>query len=102
MDNKTNKALTFLCDRNPFDSLQRSQWVILLNDYLDKQGHRALQALAGFYCFCIDNKQGDEQSHAIRSTFTHDLNGMNESSMLPRSSSYAEIWDQECVKRGWL
>lgn len=96
----TEHALTLLCKRNPFDNdkVGQASYVMLLLDYIENQGETALQALAGFYCWAIDNK-GAEATPVILETFRHDLFSQEEKFMLPRSTDYLEFWIKELETR---
>lgn len=89
-------ALSFLSQRNPFigETLEIPQWkyLVMLMEFEEYKGTRALEALAGFYLYCVDKKRGDERSRLILSCFAHDLGGRNDKWMEPRSSSYHEFW----------
>lgn len=97
-------ALDFLADRNPLtDKIDtRVEWVCRLMDYQEHKGEKALQAMAGFYCWMLDNKEGDKRTQGIRTTIAHDIYGMRDKWCEPRSMPYLEFWEQECEKRGWL
>jgi hypothetical protein len=96
---ETDKALFFLAGRNPFrDKMEQSQYAMMLMEYIDHKGEDALQALAGFYIWCIANKKGKEFEYAVRGTFAHDLGEMSETTMLPRSTDYKQFWDEEMLK----
>lgn len=91
-------AFNFLCDRMPTEyDLDRSQWVSVLLRYEDKKGRDAIEGLAGFYLYAIRNL-GEKQSNAIYSTFTHDLNGVDDKWCEPRSMGYIEVWREENAK----
>lgn len=101
----TSLALDFLADRNPLDDYfeTRADWVITLMRYNIKKGNEAIQALAGFYCWMLDNKpMGEKRTHDIRATFSHDIGGMEDKWCQPRSMPYLEIWEQEIERRGWI
>lgn len=95
--NSAKFAFEFLCKCNPLDC-EQSTYVFMLMDFQEVQGDEAIEALAGFYVWCIDNLKGDKCTHAIVTTFTHDLNGRNDKHMLPRSSDYKKYWDEEVKK----
>jgi hypothetical protein len=102
----TEMALTFLCKRRPADGpyseerMPQHQYVTVLFEFLDKKGEEALQALAGFYCWMIDNKKGEERTRSITTTFCHDLSERDDKFCLPRSSGpgYLEYWQKEAAK----
>lgn len=89
LSKETEFALSFLCKRNAFD-IDHPQYVHILMEFLDVKGENALQALAGFYCYAIDNLKGEKCTAAIKETFAHDLNGRNDKYELPRSDEYLE------------
>jgi len=86
-------ALEFLAQRNPFD-VSQAEWVIMLMDFTDIHGEDALIALAGFYIYAI-KEMGEKSTHAIKSTFMHDVMGRKDRFMCPRSSAYGEIFRTE-------
>lgn len=99
MQDTTKKAMNLLCARRETiaPDLTQLHWVSLLMDFGDKHGEEGLQGLAGFYLWAFDNIpfEGDDDTkriRAIRSTMAHDINGMNERGMQPRSASYAEYF----------
>jgi hypothetical protein len=105
----TEMALSFLCKRRPSvgpyaeENMPQYQWVDILMDFLDKKGEEALQALAGFYCYMIDNQSErgeDKTSRDIAVTFSHDLGERNDTWSLPRSSGpgYLEYWLKEAER----
>jgi glutamate synthase domain-containing protein 2 len=99
---ETEMALAFLCKRKPsegrFDEMPQSTYALMVMEFLEKKGENALQALAGFYCWMIDNKKGDECTNGIVETFSHDLGERNDKWSLPRSSEYLEFWKKEVDK----
>lgn len=99
MTDATRRAFDFLSTRNPLNDLDvdQARYVCWLMDYVKVQGEEALQALAGSYLWAVDNlgHAPKKQDRFIRSTFAHDLGGMNERFMLPRSSEYLEVWQKE-------
>lgn len=92
MKKENENALSFLCGRNPFDHIERIQWVSILFDFADIHGEDALAALAGFYLYAIKEIGGEEGHRAIVSTFSHDVLGRKDAFMDPRSSDYAEFF----------
>ena len=95
---ETKIALAFLSKRNVLsDYWGQNQYVASLNQFAILKGQEALQALAGFYLYCVDTFSDDEkkQSQMISSTFAHDLGQMNDEWMLPRSSNYLKYWKKE-------
>lgn len=91
-------AFDFLCKRNPFhiiDEMTQIQYVCHLLDFQKIFGDEGIIALAGFYLYAIKEKLGDEATKAIKTTFVHDLKGMHEKGMLPRSSAYGEVFMNE-------
>jgi isocitrate dehydrogenase len=97
---ETEKALNFLSARNPLTEYwSQVTYVTRLMTYINNKGENALQALAGFYVWCLDNLEGEKISDAIASTFAHDLGQQEEKLMLPRSSSYLKFWKQELKNR---
>lgn len=92
-------ALHFLAARNPFDNVHQSQYAAMLMNLQDKKGDEAIEALAGFYVYAIDKIGGSEGSHAIETTFAHDLAEANDEFSLPRSSSYTKFWQEEYSRR---
>lgn len=97
MEKQTQAAFDFLCSRNPLD-IEQSTYVFLLMDFIAIQGEAALQGLAGFYIWTIENIEGEDQEGLIASTFAHDLGGMREKFMLPRSDDYKQFWEDEFKK----
>jgi len=101
LDKATEAAFAFLCKRRPADGpysherMEQYQYVMVLMEFQDKKGDDALKALAGFYCWMIDNKKGDDVTRGIIETFNHDLSERNDQWSLPRSSSYGEYWQRE-------
>lgn len=85
-------ASTFLSTRNPFDEVDQNKWIWLLTQYQEKFGDEGLIALAGFYIYAVQEIGGDRGSNAIQETFNHDIYGMNDKHMLPRSSSYEQFF----------
>ncbi len=99
---ETEIALSFLCKRKPsagrFDEMSQTEYALMVMDFLEAKGEEALQALAGFYCYMIDNKKGDECTNGIVETFNHDLGERNDKWSLPRSSTYLKFWKEEVEK----
>ncbi len=97
MTAETDKALDFLAERNVLSKyMGQATYVMHLIAFIDNKGEEALQALAGFYIYCIDHITDEtKQSSALITTFAHDLLGSNIPTMLPRSSEYKEFWDKE-------
>lgn len=96
---RTEFALNFLAKRNPFSGdTSHSEYVFILMNFQDKKGDVAIESLAGFYIWAIDNLKGEKCTNAIRSTFCHDLNGATDKFLEPRSSNYHEFWMKECEK----
>lgn len=91
-------ALRFLAKRNPFDDMPQHQYVTMLMDFQDAKGDAAVEGLAGFYIYAIDNKTGEDQTYMIRSTFGHDLGGAKDEFLSPRSTSYRQFWQEEYSK----
>jgi len=98
-NNSTELALNFLCKRMPYEmDMPHEQYVYLLMDFQDKKGDNAIEGLAGFYLFAIRNIGGEKGNNAIHETFVHDLGGRNETSCLPKSDGYIQIWRDEVNK----
>lgn len=98
MNQQTKSALKFLTARNVLsDHWDQHQYTFALMDFLAIHGDDSLQALAGFYVWCINNLAHDQekQRHAIRSTFAHDLGGRRETCISPRSSDYLQYWQNQ-------
>lgn len=96
---RTEKAFEFLVDRNPLDDrtdrITQVQYVTLLATFHHTHGDEAIEGLAGFFCYAIDNMSEEEQTRAIRNVFAHDLSGAEDKLMCPRSLGYAEVWHKE-------
>jgi hypothetical protein len=84
----TEKAFDFLCKRNPLD-VNQITYVLLLMEFQDYKGDEAIEALAGFYLYAIENKL---PRHEIAGTFAHDLSGRKDEWCEPRSSDYRQFW----------
>lgn len=95
MNTSVEHAFDYLAKRNPFDNISQSEYIFQLMEYQDKKGDDAIIALAGFYLFVITELTIEKRTHAILSTFSHDLNGRNDKYMLPRSSSYKDVFMNE-------
>lgn len=93
--NLTELALSFLSARNPFDEVPHSTYVFCIMDLQDNKGNEAVEALAGFYLYAIRNIGGEKGSHAIATTFAHDLSGSNDKWCQPRSFPYRHVWIDE-------
>ncbi len=98
METSLEKAFTFLCKRNLLD-IDQSEYVSMLMEFQDEKGDYAIEALAGFYIWTINNVSGEKQDQALLETFTHDLIGRNDKFCLPRSNAYKEFWDKELINR---
>lgn len=94
----TKWAFEFLCKRNPLD-LSQSEYVFMLMEFQEIHGDLAIQALAGAYIYAIDKLEADKSSEFILQVFSHDLGDRKEPCMLPRSSEYTEVWEEECKNR---
>lgn len=101
MNRTTELALNFLSRRNPFDDVPQTNYAFLLMDFQNNKGDEAIEGLAGFYIYAIDNIGGMKGSQAIETTFAHDLGGAKDKWCEPKSSSYRQIWLEEVDKRGW-
>lgn len=99
LNTPTELAMNFLCKRNPFDDMPQYDYIFLLMDFQDNKGDEALQALAGFYCYAIDNIGGMKGSEAIETTFAHDLGGAKDKFLMPKSSDYKQFWEKELTER---
>jgi hypothetical protein len=102
----TELALTFLCNpsRRPSEGrysdsvMPQVNYVLVLMEFLDNKGEKALQGLAGFYCWMLNHKKAAEFDAGIIETFNHDLGERHDEWSLPRSSSYDKIWEEEMEK----
>jgi hypothetical protein len=95
MKEETQKALHFLTGFNPLEKLDvpKQEYTKMLIEFMELKGEEALQALAGFYLYALDNIK--DYNKAIVSTFAHDLGGRNDEWMLPRSDNYLKYWEEE-------
>lgn len=94
----TEMAITFLSKRNPFDDVSPTEYSFLLMEFQENKGDEAIEGLAGFYIYAINHFRGEKQHTAIKTTFAHDLNGRNEKSCEPKTSSYRQVWLNEVKK----
>ena len=62
---ETKIALAFLSKRNVLsDYWGQNQYVASLNQFAILKGQEALQALAGFYLYCVDTFSDDEKKQS--------------------------------------
>lgn len=65
---------------------------LLVIEFMNEQGDNAVVALFGFIRYIqLSGKSEEEKTRSLKETISHDINGRNDKTMLPRSSAYTEF-----------
>jgi hypothetical protein len=82
---------------NNSDDITPTEAAMMLMDFEGTHGIQAVKNMYGFKRYCETQKDSrfrnkpDERERAIRSAIFHDINGRNDATMLPRTTSYGEF-----------